>query len=177
MADIFTPEKRSAVMAAIRGHNTKPERIVRSMLHRAGFRFTVNGPNNKRLPGKPDVVLAKHHTVVFIHGCFWHGHDDCGDFRLPKTRRGWWQKKISGNKARDARTEEALRQMGWHVVTIWACAVKNRDAKAWLEARLPSLISPTPPTKRDAFRYPETMAEEPAARAADAPDPYNLPRV
>lgn len=173
MADIFTPEKRSAVMAAIRGHNTKPELVVRSMLHRAGFRFTVNGPNNKHLPGKPDVVLAKYRTVVFVHGCFWHGHDDCSDFRLPKTRRDWWQQKISGNKERDARTIQALRKMGWHVVTIWACAVKNREAKAWLEARLTSLVSPAPPAKCDQIRYSEAMDEEPTARAAaDASYPY-----
>jgi len=113
------------------------------------------------------VVLARYHTVVFIHGCFWHGHDDCGDFRLPKTRRDWWRKKISGNKERDARTEEALRQLGWRVVTIWACAVKNRDARTWLEVRLKNLISPKQPAKRGTFRYPETIGALPAARAAD----------
>jgi len=172
MTDVFTPEKRSAVMAAIRGHNTKPERVVRSMLHRAGFRFTVNGPNNKRLPGKPDVVLAKHHTVVFVHGCFWHGHDDCGDFRLPKTRTDWWRQKISGNKERDARTEAALREMGWHVVTVWACAVKNRAARTWLAARLPSLISPTPQSMHKRFHDSGTMTKEPTLRAAEDPVPY-----
>ena len=136
MADVFTPEKRSDVMSRIRSGDTKPERAVRSMLHRLGYRFTVNGPRNKTLPGRPDVVLPKYRTVVFVHGCFWHGHEHCRDFRLPKTRREWWRRKIEGNRARDARVEAELRAKGWHVVTIWSCALKTRAARAWLEGRL-----------------------------------------
>ena len=146
MADIFTPEHRSYVMSRIRGQNTKPEVALRSMLHRMGYRFTVNGPKNKTLPGRPDVVLPRYQTVVFVHGCFWHGHEGCGDFRLPSTRREWWQAKIEGNRVRDIRSEKALRSLGWHVVTIWACALKNASARLWLENRLPSLLGePLPP--------------------------------
>jgi len=140
MADVFTPEKRSAVMARIRGGDTGPERVVRSLLHRAGYRFTVHGPLNRTLPGRPDLVLPKYRTVVFVHGCFWHGHENCPDFRLPKSRADWWSAKIAGNQARDLRVESALRALGWHVVTIWACAVKTKAAREWLEGRLGRLI-------------------------------------
>jgi DNA mismatch endonuclease (patch repair protein) len=136
MADVFTPEKRSELMSRIRGGNTRPELVVRSMLHRMGYRFTVNGPLNRNLPGRPDLVLPRYRTVVFVHGCFWHGHEDCRDFRLPATRREWWTAKIEGNRARDARVEAALRAMGWHVITIWACALKTAKSRAWLEGRL-----------------------------------------
>ncbi len=140
MADVFTPEKRSEVMARIRGRDTKPEIVLRSMLHRLGYRFTVNGPKNRSLPGKPDLVLPKYGTVVFVHGCFWHGHENCPHFRLPKSRRARWRKKIGGNKARDLRSENALRDAGWHVVTIWECALRTKRDMAWLEKRLPGLI-------------------------------------
>ncbi|MBX3741110.1 MAG: DNA mismatch endonuclease Vsr [Akkermansiaceae bacterium] len=140
MADVFTPEKRSYVMSRIRGGNTKPELALRSMLHRLGYRFTVNGPGNKTLPGRPDLVLPKHRTVIFVHGCFWHGHEHCPDFRIPASRTDWWTSKIGGNRARDLRVENALRSMGWHVVTIWACALKNAKARLWLEPRLGKLL-------------------------------------
>lgn len=142
MADIWTPEKRSEVMSRIRGGDTGPERKVRSLLHRLGYRFTIHGPRNKSLPGKPDLVLPSRRIVVFVHGCFWHGHDNCPDFRMPSSRVEWWTAKISGNRTRDARVESELRALGWHVVTIWACAVKNKAAEAWLEARIPSLLGP-----------------------------------
>ena len=142
MADIFTPEKRSYVMSRIRGGNTGPEMVLRSMLHRLGYRFTVNGPKNKTLPGRPDLVLPKLRTVIFVHGCFWHGHEGCGDFRIPATRTDWWINKMEGNRARDLRAENALRSMGWHVVTIWACALKNVKARLWLEPRLGKLLGP-----------------------------------
>jgi DNA mismatch endonuclease (patch repair protein) len=110
------------------------------MLHRLGYRFTVNGPKNKALPGRPDLVLPKHRTVIFVHGCFWHGHEHCPHFRLPKSRRVWWKRKIEGNRARDLRNEDVIRACGWHVVTIWECALKSASARRWLEARLPRLI-------------------------------------
>ena len=140
MADIWTVEKRSAVMAKIRGHDTKPEITLRSMLHAHGYRFTVRGPRNKSLPGKPDLVLAKYRTVIFVHGCFWHGHEHCKHFRIPSSRTEWWTAKIHTNKTRDLRVENELRAMGWHVVTIWECALKTAAARAWLEARLGKLI-------------------------------------
>ena len=139
--DIFTPEKRSEVMSRIRGRDTQPELALRSMLHRLGYRFTVNGPNNKSLPGKPDLVLPKYRTVIFVHGCFWHGHENCPYFRLPKSRSDWWRAKIEGNQARDLRNENKLRQLGWHVVTVWECALKSKSAKAWLIRRIPRLLN------------------------------------
>lgn len=138
--DIFTPEKRSDVMSRIRGRDTKPEIALRAMLHRLGYRFTVNGPKNKSLPGRPDIVLPKYRTVVFVHGCFWHGHEHCGDFRLPKTRRAWWKNKIEGNRERDARHENALLREGWYVITVWECALKNRASREWLVTKLEKWI-------------------------------------
>ncbi len=140
MADVFTPEKRSELMSRIRGRDTKPELALRSMLHRLGYRFTVNGPKNKSLPGKPDIVLPKYRTVIFVHGCFWHGHQNCPAFRLPKSRRAFWKTKIEGNQARDLRNESALTSAGWHVVTIWECALKTPAARSWLTENLPQLL-------------------------------------
>jgi len=144
MADIWTAEKRSEVMSKIRGWDTKPELMLRSMLHRHGYRFTIRGPKNKKLPGRPDLVMPKLRTVVFIHGCFWHGHENCGDFRMPSSRTEWWTAKIEGNRVRDLRVENELRTRGWHVVTIWACALKTRAAREWLEKQLPKLLGPPP---------------------------------
>ncbi len=138
--DVFTPEKRSEVMAKIRGWDTKPELALRSLLHRHGYRFTVRGPKNKSLPGRPDLVLPKYRTVIFVHGCYWHGHEHCKHFRLPSSRTEWWTAKIEGNRARDLRNENALRALGWHVVTIWECALKTTAARSWLEAQLPKLL-------------------------------------
>ena len=86
---------------------------------------------------RSDIVLPKFRTVVFVHGCFWHGHEHCADFRLPETRREWWRNKIEGNRARDAWVESELQSLGWHVVTIWECALKSRE---WLEQKIPKLI-------------------------------------
>jgi DNA mismatch endonuclease (patch repair protein) len=164
MADIWSPEKRSEVMSRIRGSDTKPELVVRSMLHRLGYRFTVRGPRNKSLPGRPDLVLPKYEVVIFVHGCFWHGHEHCPDFKMPKSRTDWWTAKIEGNRARDARVENELRTLGWHVVTLWACAVKTRSAREWLESRLPVLIgrpiSITPKGPRIAPLISAKVAEE-----------------
>lgn len=140
MTDVFSPEKRSEVMSRIRGRDTKPEIALRSMLHGLGYRFTVNGPRNRRLPGRPDLVLPKFDTVIFVHGCFWHGHEACEYFRMPKSRTEWWTAKIEGNRARDARVERELRQLGWNVVTVWECALRTAAAREWLIDRLPGLL-------------------------------------
>jgi len=121
MVDSLTPEKRSWNMSRISGKNTKPELAVRSLLHRQGFRFRVN---RKDLPGKPDIVLKKHKTVVFVHGCFWHRHKGCSDASTPKTRTQFWQKKFDGNVARDKRNVRALRESGWNVIVVWECEIK-----------------------------------------------------
>jgi DNA mismatch endonuclease (patch repair protein) len=142
--DVFTPAKRSEVMSRIRGRDTKPELALRSMLHRLGYRFTIHGPKNKTLPGRPDLVLPKYRTVIFVHGCFWHGHENCPYFRLPKSRSTFWKTKIEGNQTRDLRNESALRLLGWHVVTIWECALRRKSDHPWLIARLPVLLGKPP---------------------------------
>ncbi len=109
MADIVSEEQRSYNMSRIRNKNTKPELIVRSLLHRLGYRFTVNATNNKKLPGKPDIVLPKYKTIIFVHGCFWHAHQNCKDFRLPKTRTEWCKEKLEGNTARVLGKQKAHR--------------------------------------------------------------------
>ena len=122
--DRVSEAQRSYNMSRIRSKDTKPELIVRSMLHGLGFRFTVSGPKNKKLPGKPDIVLPKYRTVIFVHGCFWHAHQDCKKFRLPKTRTEWWKAKLEGNAARDQRKQQELKELGWKVVVVWECELK-----------------------------------------------------
>jgi DNA mismatch endonuclease (patch repair protein) len=146
--DIFSKDKLSWVMSRIRGKDTKPELLVRSMLHRLGYRFTVSGPRNKNLPGKPDIVLPKWGTVVFVHGCFWHGHKGCPLFKMPKTRTEFWRDKIGENKERDARNEAALKKLGWNVVTIWESELSNITKSEELSKRLPYMIERRPKEHR-----------------------------
>lgn len=122
MADIVSGKKRSEMMSGIRGSNTRPELIVRSILHKKGLRFRLH---DKRLPGKPDLVFPKYHAVVMIHGCFWHGHN-CHLFKLPSSNTPFWQEKISGNKTRDERDTKALNGLGWRVLIVWECATKGK---------------------------------------------------
>lgn len=117
--DIWDKEKRSAVMAKIRSKDTKPELIVRRYLYHRGYRYRKNV---KGLPGTPDIVLKKYGVVIFVHGCFWHGHE--ADGTLPHTHTEFWRKKIEQNKDRDERNKEALKKMGWSVMTIWECQLK-----------------------------------------------------
>ncbi len=105
-------------MSRIRAKNTKPEVSVRSMLHKRGFRFRLHP---KELPGKPDIILPKYHTAIFVHGCFWHGHADCKDFAPPKTRTEWWLNKINGNKKKDIDNVTQLEKLGWKVIVVWEC--------------------------------------------------------
>jgi DNA mismatch endonuclease (patch repair protein) len=134
MADIVPPEKRSAMMAAVRGKDTKPELILRRMLHRAGFRYRLH---RRDLPGAPDVVFPGRRLVIFVHGCFWHGHAGCRYATVPKTRREFWVAKVEANRARDARVEDALRRQGWRVLVIWECETRKLDE---LGERLVSLL-------------------------------------
>ena len=126
MADVHEPAVRSYNMSQIRSKNTKPEMSVRSFLHQNGLRFRLH---QKDLPGKPDIVLKKYRTVVFIHGCFWHGHEGCRYFILPKSNAKFWKDKIEGNVARDRNAVKALRKDKWKVIEIWECELKsyNRD--------------------------------------------------
>lgn len=125
--DIWSKEKRSAVMARIRSRDTKPEWIVRRYLFSRGYRYRKNV---KGLPGTPDIVLRKYGIVIFIHGCFWHGHEPHG--HIPHTNSGFWQKKIERNKQRDARNKEALQRMGWRVMTVWECQLKPAERQRTL---------------------------------------------
>ena len=108
-------------MSRIRSGNTKPEMLVRRFLHSQGFRYKLH---DKTLPGKPDIVLPKYKTVIFIHGCFWHGHKNCKYFVVPKTRTEWWLNKITGNQANDSKAIIALRKDGWKIITLWECNLK-----------------------------------------------------
>ncbi|MDR0940225.1 MAG: very short patch repair endonuclease [Mediterranea sp.] len=112
--------KRSHIMSMIKSKGTKPEMLVRRYLFAHGFRYRVNV---RTLPGTPDIVLRKYRTAIFVHGCFWHGHD-CGDFRPPKTRVEFWTAKISRNRERDLQARERLRQLGWRTMVIWGCQLK-----------------------------------------------------
>lgn len=118
MADIFTKERRSEIMSRIRSTDTKPEIILRKKLFAQGYRYRIN---HKKLPGKPDIVLPKYKTAIFVHGCFWHGHDGCRDAHLPKTNITFWEKKINENISRDKKTVELLEQKGFNVLVVWEC--------------------------------------------------------
>ena len=122
MSDVHSPEIRSKNMAAVRASNTKPEVFVRSMLHRAGFRFTLK---TKKLPGKPDIYLPKFNAVIFVHGCFWHGHD-CHLFKWPKTREEFWRSKITGNRLRDLKVDEEIEEVGVRSAVVWECALRGK---------------------------------------------------
>jgi len=121
MTDVHSPAVRSKNMRAIRSRNTRPELLVRKALHAAGYRFRLHASG---LPGTPDIVLPKYRTVIFVQGCFWHGHD-CKYFKLPKTRPEFWFSKIEANRLRDASNIEKLNQSGWHVIQIWECAIRS----------------------------------------------------
>src|SRR6478609_6430348 len=118
MTDVFSRAKRSWVMSRIRCKNTNPELVVRSFLHRRGFRFRLHVND---LPGKPDIVLPKYRIAIFVHGCFWHHHARCRNATFPTTRSIFWRSKILGNKRRDAKAVRQLRSLGWDVLTVWEC--------------------------------------------------------
>jgi DNA mismatch endonuclease (patch repair protein) len=122
MADFLTPSERSERMSRIRSSDTSPELALRRELHRLGLRFTLR---NKKLSGKPDLVLPRHRVVVFVHGCFWHRHEGCNIATTPKSNTDFWQEKFGRNVARDARVGEELRRKGWRVLVAWECSLKS----------------------------------------------------
>jgi len=122
LTDIYSKVKRSQIMASISGKNTKPEIMVRKFLFRNGFRFRINV---NTMPGKPDIVLRKYKTIIFIHGCFWHGHKNCSKAKLPTTNTEFWTTKILGNIKRDIKLNSELKQQGWQIITVWECKTKN----------------------------------------------------
>lgn len=119
--------ERSSLMARVKGKNTKPELLVRKELHRLGYRFRLH---RRDLPGRPDIVLPKYKTAIFVHGCFWHRHPGCSKASTPKTRVDFWQDKFTTNMARDRRNEDALRSDGWQVLVVWECETKRIDELA-----------------------------------------------
>ena len=121
MTDVVNAETRSRMMSGIRGKDTRPEIVIRSHLHMRGFRFRLH---DRKLAGKPDIVMKKYHAVIFIHGCFWHRHE-CHLFKWPRTRPEFWRNKINGNVCNDQRVFKELRKYGWRVCTVWECAVKG----------------------------------------------------
>jgi len=135
--DRITPEHRSWTMSRVRSTDTGPERVVRSLLHGLGFRFRLD--TGKGLPGTPDIVLPAIRTTVFVHGCFWHRHRGCSLATTPKTRAEFWQSKFERNRTRDRRVVRRLKRDGWHVMIVWGCELRDRDA---LLARLARLRSP-----------------------------------
>lgn len=123
MADIHTPEQRSYNMSRVRSKDTKPELIVRKYLFSQGYRYRIH---DKKLPGSPDLVLPKYRIIIFVHGCFFHGHEGCPRFTIPKTKTEWWLDKINSNKRRDTNNFIKLTQMGWRVLIIYECALKPK---------------------------------------------------
>jgi DNA mismatch endonuclease (patch repair protein) len=131
MSDVFTPKKRSEIMSRIRGKDTEPEIIVRKYLFSKGFRFRKN---DQRYPGKPDVVLPKYKTVIFVHGCFWHGHEGCKYATIPKTNKEYWSLKIQKNRDRDMLNRDKLEKLGFYVMIIWECELKRNSVKVLEDA-------------------------------------------
>jgi DNA mismatch endonuclease, patch repair protein len=138
MPDVVSPAVRSRMMGAINSKNTKPEMIIRRGLHKRGFRYLLHA---KQLPGKPDLYFPKYRAAIFVHGCFWHGHE-CEKFRWPKTRVEWWRDKIEGNRRRDAIILDRLQSAGINTYMVWACELDSRKAEraisqaaSWLLAK------------------------------------------
>ncbi len=129
MVDIVDAATRSRMMRSIRAKDTKPEMLVRHMLHSAGFRYRLH---DRRLPGTPDLVLPKYRAAIFVSGCFWHGHD-CRFFRMPTTRPEFWRAKIARNRANDVKAREKLAAADWRYATVWECALRGRDSSAIAE--------------------------------------------
>lgn len=136
MADVHTREQRSFNMSRIKGKDTKPEMLVRKYLHAQGFRYKLH---DKTLPGKPDLVLPKYKTVIFIHGCFWHGHKNCKYFKMPQTRTEWWTDKINKNIANDEKAIKLLVNDGWKIITLWECNLKKTNFEQTLTTLLKTL--------------------------------------
>lgn len=130
MVDILVPSERSRIMSLVKAKNTRPEMIVRRLVHGAGFRYRLH---DAKLPGKPDLVFPRKRKIIFVHGCFWHRHEGCALARIPKSNQEFWLTKLEGNKARDESNQRILHAAGWSTLVIWECELKDLDA---LETRL-----------------------------------------
>lgn len=138
MTDVHSKRVRSHNMSMIKGKNTKPEMMVRKFLFSKGLRFRLH---DKKLPGKPDLILPKYKAVIQIHGCFWHGHEGCRYFVVPKTRTQWWVDKIMSNKRRDEEQSRVLQIGGWKLMTVWECELKNGNEENTLNQLLKLIVS------------------------------------
>lgn len=132
MVDSLSTERRSWNMSRIRGQDTGPERLLRSLLHKAGFRFRLH---DRSLPGKPDIVMRKHKAVIMVHGCYWHRHPGCRNATTPSTRTEFWVEKFQGTVARDARNLTDLTALGWRVITVWECDLKKNPDQTLADIR------------------------------------------
>ena len=153
-----TSLQRSKIMAAVKGKDTKPEMIVRKYLFSKGLRYRLH---DKKLPGSPDIVLQKYKTVIFVNGCFWHGHEGCKNYRLPKSNEFYWEQKIRRNKARDIANEYVLQTEGWRVIRVWECEIKKvKDREKILETLYKQIITPCNPYQTEESPLP--AAAEPS---------------
>ncbi|MGY5254931.1 very short patch repair endonuclease [Sphingobacterium spiritivorum] len=137
MTDVHSRETRSFNMSRIKGKNTKPELLVRKFLFSQGFRYRLH---DKKLPGKPDIILPKYRTVIFVNGCFWHGHEGCKYFVVPKTRTEWWLDKINRNIEKDKQNKIMLTNAGWNVIEIWECGLKKEKSENTLSELIKKII-------------------------------------
>ena len=123
--DNLTTEERSEIMSRVRSRDTKPEMIVRRLVHSLGYRYRLH---LRSLPGAPDLVFTKRKKVIFVHGCYWHRHDNCPNARIPKSHVTFWQEKLEGNRDRDERNEEQLRELGWDILVVWECQLRDHES-------------------------------------------------
>lgn len=135
MPDVVSASVRSRIMSSVKQRHTKPEMVVRSLLHRLGYRFRLHV---KDLPGSPDIILPKFRTAIFVHGCFWHQHKNCGKSRRPSSNQEYWNTKLDGNVSRDKRKEEELSKLGWRVEIVWQCETGDKET---LSKKLDKLLS------------------------------------
>ena len=171
MTDFLTSIQRHANMAAIHGKDTKPEMVVRRWLWGHGFRYRLNHP---RLPGKPDIVMRKYRTCIFVNGCFWHGHEGCRYYTIPKSNTEFWKAKIQRNQERDVEVQHRLASMGWHSITIWECELKPKVWEQTLESLTFTLNRIF--LKDHSFKQYEIPEEEPMMVAEDIAD-YNKKNI
>ena len=164
MADSMTPQQRSKCMAAVKGRDTRPEMAVRRYLYSQGLRYRVN---DRRLPGAPDIVLSRYRTVIFVDGCFWHGHEGCAHSRIPDSNSDYWRHKITLNRARDYRVDVELRRMGWRVIRIWECAIDETALQVLYQR-----VVGTPGVGDGSDTTEDAVG---SSLAAEAPEAYGLP--
>ncbi len=170
MSDKMTPEQRHNCMASIHSKNTRPEMIVRKFLFHQGFRYRIHV---KQLPGSPDIVIVGLRTAIFVNGCFWHGHEGCGLYVMPKSNVSFWQKKIERNRERDAANRIHLKEQGWHVVEIWECQLRPKQAEQTMKGLLRTLNLIVLDNHHASISYDLGSHEDEGLMVAEDDDIYN----